>query len=263
MSRQWAWMVVTLSFIAFAAGRLSGEPVTVRHTEGIVHGFLALRTVDGKVIAYGDLIQFAKDNRVTSRLVFHFSDGSVHDETAVFSQGQQFRLVSDHLVQKGPVFPQPLDMTIDTASGQVTVRYVNERGETKVEAERMKLPPDLANGLVLTLLKNMQADAPPTAVSFVAATPKPRLVKLVISAAGQERFSTATAGHTATHYAMHVDIGGLSGLLAPLFGKQPPDAHVWVLGGEAPAFVKAQQQLYMGGPLWEIDLVAPTFATPP
>ena len=258
-----AWTVMTLSFIAFAAGTLSGEPVTVRRTEGVVHGFLALRTPDGKVIASGDLIQFAQGNRVTSRLVFHFTDGSVHDETAVFSQGRQFRLVSDRLVQKGPAFPQPLDMTIDATSGQVTVRYVNEHGETKVEAERMKLPPDIANGLVLTLLKNIQADAPPTNVSFVAATPKPRLVKLVMTAAGQEHFSTATAAHTATHYAVHVDIGGLSGLLAPLFGKQPPDAQVWVLGGEAPAFVKARQQLYMGGPLWEIDLVAPTFATPP
>ena len=263
MSRSWVWTVATLAFAACAAATMSGEPVTVRHTEGIVHGFLALRTVEGKVIAYGDLIQFAKDNRVTSRLVFHFSDGSVHDETAVFSQGQQFRLVSDHLVQKGPAFPQPLDMTIDAASGQVTVRYVNERGEAKVEAERMKLPPDVSNGLVLTLLKNVQADAPPTAVSFVAATPRPRLMKLVITAAGQEQFLTATAAHTATHYAVHVEIGGVSGLLAPLFGKQPPDAHVWVLGGEAPAFVKARQQLYMGGPLWEIDLVAPTFVTSP
>ena len=137
---------------------------------------------------------------------------------------------------------------------------MNERGETKVEAERLKLPPDVANGLVPTLLKNLQADAPPTSVSFVAATPKPRLVKLVMTASGQERFSTATAGHTATHYVVHVEIGGLAGLLAPFAGKQPPDSQVWILGGEAPAFAKAVQQLYMGGPLWDIELVAPVFA---
>ena len=122
------------------------------------------------------VIQVARGNRVTSRLVFRFADGSVHDDTVVFSQRQQFRLVSDHLVQKGPTFPQPLDMRIDAASGQVTVRYVNEHGEAKVEAEHMELPPDVANGLVLTLLKNVRPGAPAT-VSFVAATPKPRLVK--------------------------------------------------------------------------------------
>jgi len=210
--------------------------------------------------ANGDLIQVARGNRVTSRLVFRFADGSVHDDTVVFSQRQQFRLVSDHLVQKGPAFPQPLDMRIDAASGQVTVRYVNEHGEAKVEAEHMELPPDVANGLVLTLLKNVRPGAPAT-VSFVAATPKPRLVKLVITSVGPHRFSTGSAERTAARYAVHVDIGGVSGLLAPIFGKQPPDSHVWILGGEAPAFVKAEQQLYLGGPQWAIELIAPTFPT--
>ena len=41
---------------------------------------------------------------------------SVHDETAVFSQLHQFRLVSDHLVQKGPTFPVSIDMSIVTAT---------------------------------------------------------------------------------------------------------------------------------------------------
>jgi hypothetical protein len=261
MSSLWARRMVTLSVTAFAASTLSGEPAAIWHTEGIVHGFLVLRTMDGKVIANGDLIQLARGNRVTSRLVFHFSDGSLHEETAVFSQSQQVRLVSDHVVQKGPTFPQPLDMTIDAASGQVTVRYVNEHGEAQVETERMRLPPDLANGLLLPLLKNVRPSAAPMTVPFIAATPKPRLVKLVITGAGQERFSTATAVRTATHYTVHVDIGGLSGLLAPILGKQPPDSHVWILGGEAPAFVKSEQQLYLGGPQWAIELAAPSFPT--
>ena len=34
--------------------------------------------------------------------MFHFKDGSTHDEEAVFSQQQDFRLIRDHLVQKGP-----------------------------------------------------------------------------------------------------------------------------------------------------------------
>ena len=77
---------------------LRGELVPVRHVEGIVHGFLVLRTLDGTAIADGDLIQNSRGNRVTARLIFRFKDGSLHDETAVFSQRQQFRLVSDHLV---------------------------------------------------------------------------------------------------------------------------------------------------------------------
>jgi hypothetical protein len=123
----------------------------------------------------------------------------------------------------------------------------------------MELPDDLANGLIITLLKNVKPTALPPSVSFVAATPKPRLVKLKISAAGDEPFSTASVGRKATHYVLKVDIGGLAGVVAPLLGKEPPDQHVWVLQGEAPAFVKSEATLFMGGPIWRMELVSPAW----
>jgi hypothetical protein len=240
-------------------GALPGQTLAVRHAEGLVHGFLILRTLDGTPLADGDLIQTTRGDRVTTRLVFHFKDGSIHDETAVYSQTQRFRLITDHLVQKGPTFPQPLDMSIDGSSGRITVRYTDEHGKEKVEAERLDIPPDLANGLILTVLKNVQTNAPPKTVSLIAATPKPRLVKLAITVAGDQPFATGGTARKATHYVLKVEIGGISGLVAPLLGKQPPDSHVWILGGEAPAFVKSEQPLYLGGPLWRIELVSPVW----
>ena len=237
----------------------TSEPVAVRHMEGLVHGFLALRSPEGRTLASGDLIQQGRGDRVTSRLVFHFKDGSTHDETALFSQRGHFRLLNYHLVQKGPTFDRPIDMSIDGQSGQVTVRYKNDHGEQKAEVERLELPPDLANGLIITLLKNVRRDAMPKSVSFVAATPKPRLVKLEISVAGQEPFSLAGSARKATHYVLKVDIGGVSGLLAPLLGKQPPDSHVWIMEGDAPAFVKSEAFLYLGGPQWRTDLISPVW----
>ena len=47
----------------------------------------------------------------TAKMEIPVKDGSLHDETAVYSQHREFRLLSDHLIQKGPSFPQPLDMT--------------------------------------------------------------------------------------------------------------------------------------------------------
>jgi hypothetical protein len=251
------------SALLLSSRMLMGEPVTVRHTEGLVHGFLALRTLDGSLLADGDLIQIARGNRVTSQIVFHFKDGSLHDETTVFTQRQRFRLLSDHLVQKGPTFPQPLDMTIDGVSGQVTVRYADEHGQQKVESEHLELPLDVANGLIPTLLKNVRPDAPPKTLSLVAATAKPRLVKLAITTAGADPFSTGGITLQATHYILKVDIGGIAGFLAPLVGKQPPDSQVWILDGTAPAFVKSEQPLYLGGPLWRIELASPVWPHPP
>ena len=245
-----------VSLVALALcrpGLASAEPVAVRHAEGLVHGFLVLRSPQGALLASGDLIQTARGNRVTNRLGLRFKDGSLHQIAG------HFQLLSDHLVQKGPAFERPLDMTIDRRRGQVTVRYADEHGQPKVEVEQMELPLDLANGMMITLLKNVPADALPSSVSFVAATPKPRLVKLVISAVGTEPFSVGGSPRRALHYVVKVDIGGLSGLLAPLLGKQPPDSHIWILSGEAPAFVKSEATLFLGGPLWRTELVSPVW----
>lgn len=239
-------------------GPMPGEVVAVRYREGVVHGFLALRTLEGKTLAVGDLIQSSQGDRVTSRLVFHFKDGSVHDETGVYSQGRGFRLLNAHLVQKGPAFERPMEVSIDGKSGRVTVRYTDD-GEEKVAAERLKLPPDLANGMILTLLKNIRPDAQRTTVSMVATAPKPRLVKLVITPAGKEPFWIGGTPREATHYVVKVEIGGVAGLVAPIVGKQPEDSHVWILGGKAPAFVKSEGPLYMGGPSWRIELVSPVW----
>ena len=243
---------------AIAPARAAADPVPVRFAEGIVHGFLVLRTLDGTAIATGDLIQVARGGRVTARLVFRFHDGSLHDETAVFSQQGHFALISDRVIQKGKTFKRPLEMSIDCRKGQVIVRYTEEDGDVKTEVEQMAIPPDLSNGLMLTLLKNLQPGTP-SSLSIIAATPKPVLVKLAITSAGEEPFSFAGSARKATHYVVHVDIGGIKGLLADLLGKDPPDTHVWILGGEAPAFVKSEGPLFPGGPSWRIELAAPVW----
>src|SRR5437764_69211 len=92
---------------------LSGDAVAVRQPEGELHGFLALRTMDGTTIADGEMLQSVREGKVTTRVVFHFKDGSLDDETAVYSQGRDFHLLNDTRVQKGPAFPVPLTMTIN------------------------------------------------------------------------------------------------------------------------------------------------------
>jgi hypothetical protein len=158
-------------------------------------------------------------------------------------------------VQKGKSFPTPLDMSIDGATGNVQVRYADDDGESKIESERMELPTDLANGLVSTLLKNVRPGSTVT-LSYIAATPKPRLVKLEVAPAAPDGFTTGFRRRRATHYVLKVDIGGLKGVLAPLVGKQPPDSHVWILTGGVPAFVKAEQTFYTGGPVWRIEMAS-------
>ena len=65
---------------------MRAEPIPVRYTEGLIHGFLILRAGAGHAVADGDLLQSASGGRVTTRLTFRFRDGSVHDETAIYTQ---------------------------------------------------------------------------------------------------------------------------------------------------------------------------------
>jgi hypothetical protein len=254
--RFWPLTGLLVSAVLHQSCVLQAQPVAVRHPEGTVHGFLVLRTMEGKTLAAGDLTQVVHGDRLVSKLVFQFKDGSVDEETTVFSQRGNFRLLSDHHVQKGPSFPDPMDVSIDASTGQVTVRSTN--GD-KDRIDHLDLPPDLANGLILTFLKNIRTDAAETKLSYVAATPKPRLVKLAISPQGEETFWAAGARHSATRYNVKVEIGGLAGAVAPLVGKQPKDTHVWILGGKAPAFVRMEGQLYQGGPVWTIEMTNPVW----
>ena len=145
---------------------------------------------------------------------------------------------------------------IDAISGQVTVRYTDD-GKEKVLSERLELPPDVANGILFTLLKNVQRSVPRTMVSYVAATPKPRLVSLEIIPQGQKPFSIGSYSHKAIHYVVKVKIGGVAGLVAHLVGKQPPDTQAWVLADDAPAFVRSDGPLYGDGPIWRMELAIP------
>ncbi|MCU1258176.1 MAG: hypothetical protein JWO80_1061 [Bryobacterales bacterium] len=190
-------------------------------------------------------------------MMFRFTDGSIYDETTVFSQRGTFRLVSDHLIQKGPSFKQSTDTTVDAGTGDVTVRYRDKDGRDKVQTERLDLPPDLANGLILTLLKDIRPDVPITTLSMVATTPKPRLVTLEITPEGADPFSVGSLERKAMHYVVKTKVGGIAGAVAPLVGKQPPDIHVWVVEGGAPGFVRFEGPLEAEGPIWRIRMAPP------
>src|ERR1035441_7340639 len=229
------------------AASLPPQSVAVRQMEGESRGFLVLRTLDGDIIADGDSTQVTHGREVTNRLVFHFKDGSLQDETVVFSQSGHFHLLTDHLVQKGPAFKHPMDVSIDGSTGLVTVVYRDDNGKDKTETARLALPPDLINGMVPILLKNLAPGAQSATASMVVATPKPLLIRLAVTTEGADSFSTGGASHEATRYAVKVEIGGVRGVLAPLVGKRPPDTRVWMLGGSCLTFLKAEGPSSEGG----------------
>jgi hypothetical protein len=232
--------------------------VPVKYPEGSLHGFLVLRSTDGEHLASGDLTQKVQGKRVTVRLTFHFKDGSLSDETAVYTQQRTFRLLTDRLIQKGPSFPHPIEVFTDTTRNEVTVRYTSDDGKEHTKTERMKLPLDLSNGLISTLLKNISPVTGETVLSMIVATPKPRIVKLKIRPQPEsEALTVGSSARKATHFVIKIEIGGIAGVVSDFIGKEPHDSHVWILKSDVPAFLKSESQFYKDSPVWRIELTSP------
>ena len=239
----------------FGLPNILAEPIPVRYVQGSSHGFAVLKTLEGVVIATGESTQTVSRGRVTSRLIFHFKDGSVDDDVTVFTQQGVFRLVSDHHIQHGPSFPKPIDFLIDMATGDLT----SKAEDGTITKEHVDLPPDVSNGLPPNLLLNILPGTPETKIAYIAPGKKPRLVHLSIKPTGSLSFRVGALRRKATDFTLHVELGGVVGVVAPIIGKQLSDYHIWLQDGVPPAFVREEGPLYEGGPIWRIEQISPFF----
>jgi hypothetical protein len=208
-----------------------------------------LRDASGEKIAQGDLMQIARGDRVENRLTFRFRDGSLYDETVVYSQRDVFTLLSYRLVQRGPSFPETMDATVDRESGRFTVRYKSDDDSPEeVIKGKFEMPDDAYNGLLSTLMKNLPTGTSAT-VQIIAFTPKPRLVKMLLMPASSDTVMMSETAVPSTRFLVKPQLG----LFASLLVADIPDIKIWVSGGEAPAFLRFEGPLYFMGPIWRID----------
>jgi hypothetical protein len=247
-----------LVFIAVAAAcsRASPQAVSVRMREGFSHGYCLLRDSAGKTIASGEDTQIVRGKRIESRLVLRFTDGSIDDDVTVAEQGKEFRLISDHHVQKGPSFPEAVDVSIDTAAQRVN--FVKD-GTKESKSEHMDLPNGLSNGIFFLLIRNIKMADTEIDLPYLAVSSKPRLIRLAISRDGIDRYRVGALSYKAIRYVVKIHLGGLSGAIAPAIGKDPGDFHIWMSTGAVPTVLRADGPLFEGGPVWSLQLASPSW----
>ena len=260
--KQFAGAVETVGLLAvlvlLTPNLLPGAPIPVRFVEGSLHAFLALRTVDGTLIASGDLVQTSRGGIVESRMTFHFGDGSMFDEKVVFSQQRFFKLENYHLMYRGPSFTSDTDIALERTSGKYRVQTKrHDDGKEEVFTGSLELPLDVyTGGMVLTVAKNLSNDVGET-VHTVAFTPKPRLVQLALMPAGEEKTLLGQLTKSTTHFVLKPQLGMWLKLITTLVGRVPPDNHTWIAFDRVPAFIKFEGPLYMAGPVWRIEPMSP------
>jgi hypothetical protein len=239
--------------LALAVSPLEAAPVPVKLAEGNLRGFLVLRPMDGPPIGYGELRQHPKDGVIESRLLLNFKDGSLYDETATYSQARVFTLERYRLRQRGPSFPTA-EISFDRKTRQYQALVQDKLGaEEKRASGELEMPPDLYNGMALVLLKNLAAGEGAD-VRMAAFTPKARLLTMHLRPEAEETAMLGNQSRKVTRYLVKLEIGGLTGVIASLLGKKPPDLRYWFVTGDVPAFVKFQGAMFLNGPVWRLEL---------
>lgn len=244
--------LVTLALACALPALAWAGPVVARRKQEPMHRAFVLKAPGGKVLAKAEETAVVTGDQVQSRLTFHFPDGSLDDEQAVFTQNGVFRLISDHHVQKGPAFPAAMDIVIDVPSQKV-IWHETHFGKDRVRSAFVHLPDDLANGIMPLLVENFPPGASAMNVSWVALAVRPLIATISVHPNGASEQDPNGTPVRANEFILHPELHGVVSLLAPLLAKQPADIHIWVSDEKLPSFVRLAGPFYQGGPVWTVE----------
>lgn len=258
--RSTALLGLVLGILAFTPGEAQSAPVPVRFSEGLTHGFLVVRSAAGDIVGHGEVTQIVKEGGVAeSRLVFRFKDGSLHDEKVAFSQQRVFTLIRYQLIQRGPSFPEQMEVVVDRGSSSFEIRARSgEDGKEKVLSGEIDMPKDAYNGMLVTTLLNLPKGATET-VNVLAFVPEPTAIALELAFVGEQAIRVGDQSRKALQYAFKPDIGPVKKFLGTMLGKLPADFHYdcYILADEVPGFVRFEGPLQLMGPVLSIELISP------
>lgn len=257
---------IILVLAVFVSSNVNAVPIAVRFSEGVTHGFLLVRSLEGKIIGQGEVTQVARDNGlVESRLVFTFNDGSLHDEQIAFSQKGVLTLLTYHLIQRGPSFPEQVEVFFDRGKEEYQVHRQSKADDTEVvHTGKLTLPDDVYNGMVITSLLNLPKGSSGK-VKIFTFTPEPELINLELLPMGEHPIRIGGLSRKALKYEFKPDIGIIREWLGGFTGRLPEQFHYhcWVLADEIPSFVHYEGPLQLMGPIIRVELAGPDlFITP-
>src|SRR5207248_382770 len=143
---------------------------------------------------------------------------SFFEERVTFTQHDVFRLVSYRLIQTGPAFAQDLDASLAREGNHYrVVARSHPDGRERTWEGSMDLPPDLYNGMIIMLLKNLSA-RDTEVVHLLAFTPRPRMIELALVPAGRPRVLNGSSSETALLFDLKPKLGALVGFFAHVMG---------------------------------------------
>jgi hypothetical protein len=242
-------LVVVGIFLVASAGA-----VKLTSFEGSLHGFPALRELNGKKLADGEFSQWLEGERLHVRLTYQFPRNHRIEERAEFRQKPE--LVQEKWTWRELKDGKPFRrFEVDLGSGQANAEKQEERDlkrwSEKIDVEPGRTFAGFGFALAIKNLREPLTSGSTVELKTVGFTPKPRSVSVEISHAGLEQMRMSDRTVRGDRFVIHPKISRIARLFVNV-----PDTHVWLVNPPPAGFLRMEGPLLEpGDPMVRIDLL--------
>jgi len=232
-----ALLVLLVGFEGRARGRAAGDPIRLAWQEGDVAGTTAILAPDDHVIGMIEYRQVRRGERLSSRRIARFTDGSSDEDEAEAIVGDRLEAIAGHTIVRDTDGETTVDLSIDVRGGRITGTVGRGAARREVLTEA-KLPPATYWGpLVFIALKNFDANAEDGRLVFrtIAPTPTPRIFDMALTDTGPAPVEQAGITLAAHRFVLTPTFNRA---IDPIIRLIVPDATFFILPGEPPALAR-------------------------
>jgi hypothetical protein len=216
------------------------QPIPIRFPLGTLHGFPSMSDAQGRVIADGEMMQQVAGEKVVVHIQWLFADGLRADERDEFRAGTTLSQEQYAWVEtRGGVEQRRFEVDFSTGKASASVR--DGKGRVKHQEQRLQLPAGRSFGgfgAAIAVSQLALASGGTAEFTFVAFTPAPHAITLLVRREGEEEVVVTGRSVTCDRFRLHPRIPFPINLFA---GAK--DAQLWLTHAGPPGVIRAEQGL--------------------
>jgi hypothetical protein len=164
---------------------------------------------------------------------------------------------SYRLRQRGPISTEDTEISLERATRTYRVKTkAHKNGQEKVPEGTLDLPPNVYNGMVLTIAKNLPKGASET-VHMVAFTPAPRLIKLEVTPVDEHKALIGDLTKPAIHYLLQASARKLAQALRHVARSRATGLSGLDRHRRGAGIREVRGATYATGPVWRVEVTSP------
>lgn len=220
-----------------ARARAAGDPIRLVWQEGDVAGTTTIWGPDDRFVGVVEYRQTRRGDRLWSRRVARFADGSSDEDEAEAMVGEHLEALGGRSIVRDRDGETTVDVAIDVRGGRITGTVGRDEGRRAVDTAATLPPATYWGPLVFLALKNFAANAEGGRLVFrtVAPTPTPRVFDLALTDDGPGRVERAGVALPARRFLL---APSLHRVVDPLIRALVPESEFLVLPGDPPALAR-------------------------